>query len=136
MRSSRIRLRSFFAGALAAAQLACLAPRHEIDPKSYAAGGGGGHVRVIKTDGTVLELYSPKILMDTMFTGWTENGTKFVGVPLSQVKSITGREGSPVRSALLVGTVVTAVIVAIIVTKGQAPAAPDTSQDFTRQPRP
>lgn len=133
----RVRLRSFIASMLATAQLACLTPRQAADPKDYITTAGLGHVRVTQTDGTVLEVYSPRILMDTLLTGWTEKGTKFVGIPLSQLQSVTTREPSTVRTTLLLGVAASAAVIAIIVFAGSNVSVVDTvEEDFTHQPRP
>ena len=110
------------AALLALAHLACLGPRREYAHASdYIKGATPSRVTVNLKDGTKVELTGAEVVLDSLLTGWTNEGTEFVGYPLTDVQSVSARERSLARTAVLLAGFVTAAAIAIVVLAGSEP---------------
>ena len=110
------------AALLAAAQLACLGPRREYaSAAGYVQGAAPPRVTVNLNDGRSVEITGAQVVLDSLLTGWTNEGTEFVGFPLTDVRSVSTRERSPGRTAALMTAIITTVVVAVVAFNGTGP---------------
>lgn len=113
------RSRAAIAVLLASAHVACLGPMRQHRPAGdYVRHNAPALVQVTLLDGTIHELSGPQVVLDSLLTGWTRDGTEFVGFPLTDVESVAARERSAGRTGLLVGSVAAAIITAIALLGG------------------
>lgn len=113
------RSRAVIAAILAATQVGCMGPMRQHRPASdYVRNAYPARVRVTLVNGTTQELSLPQVADDSLLTGWIRNGTEFIRLPLAEVESVAARERSFGRTALLVGSVAAAFLVAGIVLGG------------------
>ncbi len=105
-------LRCAVAATLALLQGACVTSRH------LATHEHADYIRaepskiwVTRQDGVRIEVNTPKLVMDTLLTGWASDGATFIGMPLSEVKTVTVRQPAPRRTiGLFLGLAVAAVV--------------------------
>ena len=101
--------RAFIAAALLCAQASCYGPTRQYQPREDFPKRSPGEVHVALTDGRVIEMSSPRVVGDTALAGWNVATREAIELPLATVKTVTGREHSTARSALL-GTAIVATI--------------------------
>jgi hypothetical protein len=107
--------RSAVAVVLLAAQVACLGPRQERGPAmSYVKAAAPERIWITTSDGSSHELTGPQVVLDSLLTGWTKEGTEFIAFPLADVRSLSSREPSTGRTFALVGTIGAAATVGLI----------------------
>ena len=99
------------AGALVCAQVSCYGPTRQYQPRTDFPQRSPGEVHVTLTDGRVIELSSPRVVGDSALAGWDVTNRQATQVPLASVRTVTGRERSTGRSALL-GTAIVVTIAA------------------------
>lgn len=126
------RSRAAIAALLVVAQVACLGPVRQYRPAGdYVRNAAPSLVLVTLTDGTTYELSGPQVVLDSLLGGWTQDGTRYIDFPLTQVESVAARERSAGRTALLVGTVAVAIIAAVAMSTGTGfdTGAPDPEEE-------
>ena len=99
---------------LATAQISCMTPRRPISEPAKYLTGGPRKIWVTRTDGKTLIIYAPQMVIDTLLTGWAEDGHTSIGLPMSQVKTVSARHESVSRTILLFGSLVVVGLVAIL----------------------
>ena len=102
-------IRRFIAGVLLGTQVSCYGPTRQYQPLTDFEGRRPGAVHVALNDGQVIELSSPRVVGDSALAGWNVATRQSVELPLRSVKTVTGRERSTGRTALL-GTAIMATI--------------------------
>jgi hypothetical protein len=99
--------------------VACMGPmRQHRATSDYVRNAAPAVVRVTLVNGTTHELSGPQIVLDSLLTGWIRNGAEFIGFPLTEVESVSARERSAGRTALLVGSVAAAIITVVALSGG------------------
>lgn len=110
--------RGAMAAALMALQAACYGPTRQYDPRTEFTAAENHTVKVTLKNGAVVRLATPRVVLDSLLTGWNVADGKVVGLPLSDVATVTGRERSAGRSVALAGALVGALVAVILVTGG------------------
>ena len=95
------RARSAVALLLIATQLACYGPMRQYNPRKDFPERNPDHVRITFTDGRTTDISSPRVLGDTLLTGWDYSVQHSVQFPLDSIKTVVGHERSAARSSLL-----------------------------------
>ena len=90
-------------------QAACYGPTRQYQPLTDFPQRSPGEVHVAMNDGRVIEMSSPRVVGDSALAGWNVETRQAIELPLASVKTVTGRERSTGRSALL-GTAIVATI--------------------------
>jgi hypothetical protein len=116
-------MRRVIATLLIASQWACLGPtRHYTDPGDALYAESSANVTVNLRNGTSVQLTGAQVVLDSLITGWTNEGRDFVGYPLTDVQSVSARERSASRTAILVGGIVAVAVGAAMLGGGAGPA--------------
>jgi ferric-dicitrate binding protein FerR (iron transport regulator) len=105
--------RSAIATVLLVAQAACYGATRQYDVRRDLATAENRVVHVTLTDGSTVRLSAPRVVLDSLLTGWSLEHNQAVGYPLTSVAKVTGRERSQGRTALLAGGLVVGLAVAI-----------------------
>ena len=122
--------RSAIAAVLLAAQVACYGATRHYDVRRDLSTAENRVVHVTLTDGSTARLSAPRVVLDSLLTGWSVEENKAVGYPLTSVAKVTGRERSSGRTALLAGGLVGGLLVAILtIGGGGGSTAPMVDED-------
>ena len=91
-------------------------------PAEYIATKAPGHVWITNTDKTVMELYNPQIKGDSGDTlvGFSKTG-EYTEMPVANVQLMRTKMASPMRTALLAGSVALGTALIISKVQGTAP---------------
>lgn len=123
-------VRTATASVLLAAQVACYGPTRNYDVRRDFATAENRVLRVTLTDGSVVRLSAPRVVLDSLLTGWSVESNKPVAYPLTSVEKVTGRDRSPGRTALLgIGLVAGLTVAILTIGGGGGGAAPMVDED-------